>query len=88
MQTAIRWAFCILGIEVLFLLGLQADLLAVVPVLSASCILLSANPKGLFAKPRTVIIAYVLIGHLGLLNSVFWGNDLFCVFVMTLVAVV
>ena len=87
MQTGIRWAFCILSIEVLFLVALQAGQLSAVPPLAASCVLLAANPQGMFAQPRTVIMAYMLVSHLGLLNSVFWGNDLFCYLVMTLVAV-
>lgn len=87
MQTAIRWALCIIGIEILFLVAFRAHLLAIAPPLAASCILLTANPQGMFAKPRTVITAYVLVGHLGLINSVFWGSDLFGLFVMTLLVV-
>lgn len=87
MQTAIRWALCIIGIEILFLVAFRAGLLAIVPPLAASCILLAANPQGMFARPGTVLTAYIVVGHLGLINSVFWGNDLFCLFVMTLLVV-
>lgn len=88
MQTAIRWALCILSIEVLFLVALQAGQLSAVPPLAASCVLLAANPQGVFAQPKTVVLAYMLVSHLGLLNCVFWGNDLFCYLIMTLLAVI
>ncbi len=87
MQSVVRWALYILGIEILFLVALQAGQLSVVPPLAATFVLLAANPHGIFAKPKTVLLAYVLVGHLGLLNSVFWGNNMFCLFVMTLLAV-
>lgn len=87
MQAAVRWALYILGIELLFLVALQTDQLAVVPPLAATIVLLAANPQGIFARPKTVLLAYILVGHLGLLNSVFWGNNMFCLFVMTLLAV-
>lgn len=87
MQTAIRWALCIVGIEVLFLLSLAANQLTAVPPLAATCILLCANPQGAFARPRTVIFAYMVVGHLGLLNSVFFGNDMFGMLTITLLGV-
>lgn len=87
MQAAVRWALYILGIEILFLVALQTNQVGVVPPLAASFVLLAANPQGVFARPKTVLLAYVLVGHLGLLNSVFWGNNLFCLFVITLLAV-
>lgn len=87
MQTAIRWALCIVSIELLFLLSLAANQLSAVPPLAASCMLLCANPQGAFARPRTVIFAYIVVGHLGLLNSVFFGNDMFGMLAITLLGV-
>lgn len=87
MQTAIRWALYILGIEILFLVALKVQHLSLVPPLAASCMLLAANPKGAFAQPRTVLAAYILVGHLGLLDYVFFGNTLFGLMGMMVLAV-
>ncbi|WP_080056197.1 HPP family protein [Spirosoma aerolatum] len=87
MQTAIRWALYILGIEILFLVALAVHHFSLVPPLAASCILLAANPKGVFAQPRTVLVAYILVGHLGLFQYVFFGNNLFGLMAMTILAV-
>ncbi|GAB4025343.1 HPP family protein [Spirosoma gilvum] len=87
MQTAIRWAVYILGIEILFLVALKFHHLSLLPAFVATCVLLAANPKGTFAHPRSVLIGYMLVGHLGLITFVFWGNNLFGLLAMTLVVV-
>ena len=88
MQTAIRWALCLLGIEVILGLSVWAGLIAIVPLLAASYLLLVVNPQRMFSRPRTVLLAYLVIGHLSLLNSVFFGHNLFGILVTTVLAIV